>query len=226
MQLTNQQIDTINETLVLNGLKYDDIKLEVTDHIASEIEVLMEENSLSFEESTQMVFEKWEPQLKPTTYGLLLGNHFSGPKIAMDKLAHAAIGELKWVSILALLLTVSIFTMFRINHNIDFLILLGMSFKTLIIIGAVIAISVGIVLLKSKQKTVFSTLFRKRFFLTLFYPITIMLGISDMTTFHRNLEIKVFPLAFTIVFLLFLLNSFRLLAQHFKFVKKITPLKL
>jgi hypothetical protein len=164
MKLTASQIALIDETLVLNGLKYDDIKLEVNDHIASEIEVLMEENSLTFEESTQMVFEKWKPQLKLTTYGFLLGNHFFGSKIAMDKLAGAAIGELKWVSVLALLLTVSIFTMFRINHNIDFLILLGMSFKALFIIGAVFAISAGIVLLKSKHKTVFSTLFNKRFF--------------------------------------------------------------
>jgi hypothetical protein len=41
MKLTNQQIAFIDETLVLNGLTYDDIKLEVMDHIASEIEFLM-----------------------------------------------------------------------------------------------------------------------------------------------------------------------------------------
>jgi hypothetical protein len=40
MKLTNQQIAFIDETLVLNSLTYDDIKLEVMDHIASEIEVL------------------------------------------------------------------------------------------------------------------------------------------------------------------------------------------
>ncbi|WP_016988952.1 hypothetical protein [Flavobacterium sp. ACAM 123] len=40
MKLTAPQIAFINETLVLNGLIYDDIKLEVMDHIASEIEVL------------------------------------------------------------------------------------------------------------------------------------------------------------------------------------------
>jgi hypothetical protein len=36
MKLTNQQ--TIEETLVLNGVVYDDIKLELIDHIATEIE--------------------------------------------------------------------------------------------------------------------------------------------------------------------------------------------
>jgi hypothetical protein len=38
MQLTVEQISTINETLVLNGLVYDDVKMELLDHIASEIE--------------------------------------------------------------------------------------------------------------------------------------------------------------------------------------------
>jgi hypothetical protein len=38
MKLTNQQIETIEETLVLNGVVYDDIKLELIDHIATEIE--------------------------------------------------------------------------------------------------------------------------------------------------------------------------------------------
>jgi hypothetical protein len=31
MKLTNQQITTIEETLVLNGVVYDDIKLELVD---------------------------------------------------------------------------------------------------------------------------------------------------------------------------------------------------
>jgi hypothetical protein len=38
MRLTNQQITTIEQTLVLNGVVYDDIKLELLDHIATEIE--------------------------------------------------------------------------------------------------------------------------------------------------------------------------------------------
>jgi hypothetical protein len=37
MKLTNQQIALIDETLVLNGVTYDDIKLELVDH-TTEIE--------------------------------------------------------------------------------------------------------------------------------------------------------------------------------------------
>ncbi|CAM2855380.1 hypothetical protein [Flavobacterium frigoris] len=39
-KLSAEQIALIDETLVLNGLTYDDIKLEVTYHLVTEIEVL------------------------------------------------------------------------------------------------------------------------------------------------------------------------------------------
>jgi hypothetical protein len=57
MKLTNQQITTIEETLVLNGVVYDDIKLELVDHIATEIESEIVVRNL--EVVLKEVFEKW-----------------------------------------------------------------------------------------------------------------------------------------------------------------------
>jgi hypothetical protein len=70
MRWTNQQITTIEETLVLNGVVYDDIKLELVDHIATEMRV-----GDSREKPLRLfwkVVEKVEPQLKPTSHKLLL----------------------------------------------------------------------------------------------------------------------------------------------------------
>jgi hypothetical protein len=50
MRLTNQQITTIEQTLVLNGVVYDDIKLELLDHIATEI--YKDESQFSFLKKT------------------------------------------------------------------------------------------------------------------------------------------------------------------------------
>lgn len=58
MNLSTEQISIIEDTLVFNGLKFEDLKLEITDHISSEIEVLIEKNTLSFEENLKSVFEK------------------------------------------------------------------------------------------------------------------------------------------------------------------------
>jgi hypothetical protein len=54
MRLTNQQT-TIEQTLVLNGVVYDDIKLELLDHIATEIESIID-SQFSFEENLKKVF--------------------------------------------------------------------------------------------------------------------------------------------------------------------------
>ena len=58
MKLTTEQIALIEETLVLNGLKYYDIKLEVTDHIASEIEERLCDEKSSFEVIFDEVLQK------------------------------------------------------------------------------------------------------------------------------------------------------------------------
>jgi hypothetical protein len=58
MRLTNQQITTIEQTLVLNGVVYDDIKL-LLDHIATEIESIIDESSFHLKK-TKKSFRKME----------------------------------------------------------------------------------------------------------------------------------------------------------------------
>jgi 6-phosphogluconate dehydrogenase len=77
MRLTNQQITTIEQTLVLNGVVYDDIKLELLDHIATEIESIIDESQFSFEENLKKVFAKWKNELTPSSsFGLEITNQF------------------------------------------------------------------------------------------------------------------------------------------------------
>ena len=76
MKLTNQQITIIEETLVLNGVVYDDIKIELIDHIASEMEAETINEAKPFEIILKEVFEKWKPQLRPTSHNLWLGSGF------------------------------------------------------------------------------------------------------------------------------------------------------
>lgn len=85
MKLTAEQIAEIDETLVLNGLIYEDIKLEVTDHIASEIEVTMNGNSISFETAFKKAFENLERQLRPSS-SFWTGSKNVAPRIVIQKL--------------------------------------------------------------------------------------------------------------------------------------------
>lgn len=85
MKLTQEQIAEIDETLVLNGLIYEDIKLEVTDHIASEIEAKMKESTILFDDSLYQVLINWKDQMKPS-YSFWIGSKNVAPRIVIQKM--------------------------------------------------------------------------------------------------------------------------------------------
>lgn len=72
MKLTTEQIQQIEEKLYADyDFYYDDTKHEVVDHIASEIEEEMKDNS--FETSFDKVFQNWHSRLQETEWnGMLL----------------------------------------------------------------------------------------------------------------------------------------------------------
>ena len=86
MKLTKQQIAQIEETLVLNGLVYQDVKLELLDHIASEIEERLSNEEISFDIVYKSVFEKWKSSLVISSSSAWLGVFFQAPRVVVDKL--------------------------------------------------------------------------------------------------------------------------------------------
>lgn len=85
MKLTAEQIVKIEENLVLNGVVYDDIKLELIDHIASDIEEIMINHGVDFNIAIINAFNKWEVQLRPTSNPLWTPFWLNGPKLFIDK---------------------------------------------------------------------------------------------------------------------------------------------
>jgi hypothetical protein len=83
MKLTNQQIECINQTLIKKGIKFDDLKIEVLDHIASQIESEMKTTQITFEESFSKVFERWNDEFVLTRAYFSLANYY--PKLARTK---------------------------------------------------------------------------------------------------------------------------------------------
>ncbi len=86
MKLTTEQIAQIEETLVLNGLVYQDVKLELIDHIASEIEERMSQEEISFDSVCKSVFKKWKSALIISSSYAWLGAFFKAPRFVIDKL--------------------------------------------------------------------------------------------------------------------------------------------
>lgn len=83
MKLTAEQIECINQTLIKKGIKFDDLKIEVLDHIASQIESEMKTTQTTFTEAFSKVFERWNEEFVLTRAYFSLANYY--PKLARNK---------------------------------------------------------------------------------------------------------------------------------------------
>lgn len=221
MKLTNQQLTIIEETLILNGVVYDDIKLELIDHIASEIEVEIINDSKSFEIILKEVFEKWKLQLRPASDNLWLGSGFSAPKIILDKLADDKKRELFVGGISIGLMTMVILL---INYKLKSPLVLSVIvffIKTVSLMGALLMLSGKFFLLKSKRKTTYLFWFNKSFYLILLYGVLIGFGLFPILPSNKNIEIKAISLIVTLTYLFLIYVNLKLFYKHFQFEKKL-----
>ncbi|MCZ8230013.1 hypothetical protein [Flavobacterium sp.] len=85
MNLTTEQINQIDTFLERNDVKYLDIKLELLDHIASQIEALISDQNSSFEEAFTIITTHWKPRFRSSS-SFLIGVVYSFPKIVLDRL--------------------------------------------------------------------------------------------------------------------------------------------
>ncbi|TWI01208.1 hypothetical protein IQ05_00779 [Flavobacterium tiangeerense] len=222
MKLTTEQIAQIEETLILNGVVYDDIKIELIDHIASEIETETINDSKPFETILKEVFQKWKLQLRPASHNLWLGNGFSAPKIIVDKLANDKKRELFAGAIIVSLVTVAILA---INNKLQSpVLLLGVVFfmKILSLVGALLMLSGKLFLLQSRIKSTYLYRFNKSFYLILFYGVLIGIGLFPILPSNKNLEIKAISLIVTLIYLFLIFGNLKLFHKHFRLEKKLS----
>jgi hypothetical protein len=222
MKLTAGQIATIEQTLVLNGVVYDDIKLEILDHIASEIEEDPNSDVKTFEIILKEVLEKWKPQLKPATYGLWLGRGYSGPKIIMDKMAAYTKSRLAYIlfgSVPLTLFTITLLHLFNSETVID---IFTKSIRGLYLLEVFFAALGWGLILKSKKKTTFSYLFKKRSVLIFFQPLLIGIGVFPLGLLQNSLDIQMGFTYFLFALALYFMLDFKLVYNHFKTIKRLS----
>ncbi|TDE04326.1 hypothetical protein [Flavobacterium sandaracinum] len=216
MKLTAEQIEFIDSILLSNGIMYDDVKLEMMDHMASEIENEMAENTLSFDENFKLVLDKWSEELKPSS-SFFTGISVSYPKIILEKKLQLVKKQMLFgfsSSIVALLVFMSLIEFYdakMITHNFQAFA------RYVFVLGYVILIFNTIRIWKSKLNTSFYMNHKSKMavYITWIYPFCF---INTPPLDLRNQSM----LVFTSTFMLFqlLLSSQRAL-KHFQFEKKL-----
>jgi hypothetical protein len=220
MKLTTEQIAKINQTLIEKGLIYEDIKLELIDHIASEIEAEMEEKEISFETAFKKAFENWKEQLRPSSSFWLRGNK-SIPKIISYK-CNQMIKRVFLMSITMGLVTAFLVTLiFKKIANEEVLFLLNSILKVISISGIMLFIYCKYRLWQSKRKSSYSYLFSQNGFGQIFNLIFIATGCfkfnGNTTFFNFHFMNTFFPITLLFISAFYLTLVFK----HLIFIKNI-----
>ena len=84
MELTKEQIKRVEKYLDVKKVYYLDVRIEVLDHIASELENNIDENT-PFEEAFRNTTKKWNTILQNSSSGYL-GYAYVKPKVIIDKM--------------------------------------------------------------------------------------------------------------------------------------------
>jgi uncharacterized integral membrane protein len=219
MKLTTQQIAQIEETLVLNGLKYYDIKLEVTDHIASEIEEKLCDEKSSFEVVFDEVLEKWKPELQPSFSGLI---GFTNPKIMTVKCHKIVKRQLFTVITISSLITLSLMVFVR-NSSSGLVITNSQGvLRSFVLVEFCLVILAWVLIWKSKLQTTYSYLMKKKSFGLILFLFMIGIGGFPVRLNHPDAKIAFVSVFFAITYVLITGIYLQLAYKHFEFEKKLS----
>lgn len=221
MKLTSSQIAQIEETLVLNQVVFEDIKLELTDHIASEIEAVLTENEVSFNEALVIVFEKWSPQLKPST-SFWTPNNMKLPRIVLNKYKVEYKKQFVTGSIIALVVAISWAYLAKMIPNETFFGYLRTAFQAIFIIEFT-AISISKYLIwKSKTTTFNSFFFQKQTAIPLlFFLLFLSIGLMPMRFVFPDFKIAIGQNFMIICYIIWPIRPLHLALQHFRYMTKL-----
>ncbi|WP_298882787.1 hypothetical protein [uncultured Polaribacter sp.] len=84
MELTKEQLQRVEHYLNVKDITYVDLRMEVFDHIVSDMEAKMESENQDFETIFYYVTDKWNTQLKDYS-SLMFGLYYTAPKIVIQK---------------------------------------------------------------------------------------------------------------------------------------------
>ncbi len=224
MKLTTEQINTIDATLVLNGLIYDDIKLEVTDHIASEIELKMEENNIPFEDALKTAFENWKEQSRPSSL-FWMGSKKVAPRIVIEKWKSIYRKQYKFSLLSVVVFSIMMTTVTILNPHEHIYNALKLIFASVYFLLCLTIISGLVYIHKLKSKTIYGNFFQ-------IDSIYLGLHFSKIYTFfnghgrlyrYYNTEsfiLHFFDWFFDGIFFFMAVYSVMVAIEHFKTVKK------
>jgi hypothetical protein len=228
LKLTPEQIAKIDETLVLNGVVYDDIKIELTDHIASDIEEVMINQGVDFKTALINSFDKWEAQLRPASNAFWTPFWLNGPKLFIDKWVKESKKQFFYWFLLSVVITFTTVWIIMQNKSNKFLVQLEQGYEILLIVLIVFLFIGRYFVYKSATKTIFSYMFKVHCVGSVLILAILLFSIESDSyfIFAMNQKFTMNRLFFNVFqniwYIVYSIYSFYFLYNHFQFERKLS----
>ncbi|OSY88908.1 hypothetical protein WH52_04390 [Tenacibaculum holothuriorum] len=210
MQLTKEQIQQIEWYLDRKRLQYIDVRIEVLDHVISEIEQAT--NTVSFEKAFEKVKFKWNKLLEEDS-SVYLGYAYVKPKVVVEKLKkYGKPHAIKIWSVFAIML---LLLNFKQEVSFKGIQILNFMAQVWIYISAALILVGGFLIRKSKIKTSYSFLYNSQVLPYILFPF--MLFGSFLT---QSGGLDIFEIAMLLFSLFVCQLGIKLYKRHFLTVKK------
>jgi hypothetical protein len=148
MELTKEQVRRIDKYLDVKGVKFIDFRIEIFDHIISQIEQKLEVENTDFETVFYQVTDEWNKQLN-TSSSFLLGWAYSAPKTVIKKAKRI---HRKLHTKAALIISVPLILGMILNLSL-FKTVLGAINSNSVFITVIFSIISGLIIYKSRKET-------------------------------------------------------------------------
>lgn len=205
MRLDRDQVELINSFLVKNDVVFDDIRYEIIDHIACDVEENY--NDMPFPDAIQIVLKKWEGQVRMSS-SFWISTWSSFPRIITNKLRQLFIPQVITVSIIviaSLIINLFFSDLIVAFENYESI------FKIFYLVWFVAVSVFGIKLFFSRAQTTYKYIFKRNFYHIYLLTILIFFVSTQGTLMISYLMIN---LSFSV----FLIQNYK---AHFKYLKRL-----
>ena len=214
MEITKEQLTRVESYLNLKNITHLDLRMEVLDHIVSDIESKMEIENLDFETVFKNVIQKWKPQFNNTS-SFYFGVGYSAPKIVIEK---AKKQFKKWSVFSFFFFFFSFILIDKLSFSMSDSLknIINLSFKIITLICFICHVFLMIVKSKDKVKTTFSFILRTQ-------NLNILFGIIlffDFNILNKEGNFDTFLVTILFAFVLSNFSYFHFYSKHKKVIKK------
>ncbi|RVT79986.1 hypothetical protein EOD40_02410 [Flavobacterium sufflavum] len=219
MKLTNEQIAIIDQTLIDKGVVYDEIKLELLDHIVTDIELETEGSDFDIAFSKAML--KWERELE----GVNPSGKFAVSRMVKEKFSKITKNHYKFSLLAVLIFSVLMTTITRLKPEEYFYYNLHLVFYSVYSLICLINIISMFFIWKLKIKTIYGRFFQANVGFTAFNFYLIYSGLNKLSNLYRYYIYKSFFLnflewVFKGFFFFMAVYLVMVAVEHFRTIKK------